>query len=490
MSAKGRRESKNLKRARQLAAGKRVTNSPQQQREAVTSDVAVVKADYQPPQWVTAPRARAPRKALCLRDQDGSEKRLELSQKAFYKIGREGDGLDIALGAATLSRLHAMVVHNEDGEVFIVDLRSTNGTYVNGDHRIEPFDPYPLKDGASVKFGVDGLEEMAGAYVEACLESRPSRDPEPDRASVTSKIATNAESCALKKRPVAEAPASEVSPLTASSMPAKKQRLTIGGAAVATAGGVASGSGSISTSTSSSTSMASRASTAQGLKRSTAAPGNVAPSKDPVKAKGSAPSASGGAADKKKCDKCDGPHATDVCPHFKKARETHKDAWANYGKKHPAHMGGDSGHFVLRSARCVRQPGDGSCLFHSLCFGLNGERGNRTGGAGHNAGALRRELAKFIEENPRFEIAGDTLEEWVRWDANTNCGNYARKMSRGGWGGGIEMAACSRLKKVNVHVYEQKRGQYKRISCFNHSKASKTIHVLYQGRMHYDALVV
>merc|ERR1719464_1750215 len=31
------------------------------------------------------------------------------------------------------------------------------------------------------------------------------------------------------------------------------------------------------------------------------------------------------------CDKCDGPHATDKCPHFKKVREKHKDAWSMLG---------------------------------------------------------------------------------------------------------------------------------------------------------------
>ena len=32
------------------------------------------------------------------------------------------------------------------------------------------------------------------------------------------------------------------------------------------------------------------------------------------------------------CDKCDGPHATDDCPHFKKPRDDHKDAYENYQK--------------------------------------------------------------------------------------------------------------------------------------------------------------
>merc|ERR1712241_916075 len=70
------------------------------------------------------------------------------------------------------------------------------------------------------------------------------------------------------------------------------------------------------------------------------------------------------------CDKCDGPHAAERCPFFTSGREDHKDAWANYGHQNPLKMGCDCGAFVLRKARVVRQPGDGSCLFHSMAFGL------------------------------------------------------------------------------------------------------------------------
>lgn len=147
-------------------------------------------------------------------------------------------------------------------------------------------------------------------------------------------------------------------------------------------------------------------------------------------------------------------------------------------------MGGSGGNVVLRSARVIRQPGDGSCLFHSLNYGLAG---------GSTAQSLRREIASFVQQNPSLQIAGDTLEEWVRWDANSSPSDYARKMAVSGWGGGIEMAACSLLKNVNVHVYENVgRGcgaEFKRISCFDSPNAMKTIHVLYQGGVHYDALV-
>mmetsp|Transcript_124335 Transcript_124335/g.357292 ORF Transcript_124335/g.357292 Transcript_124335/m.357292 type:complete len:375 (-) Transcript_124335:183-1307(-) len=182
------------------------------------------------------------------------------------------------------------------------------------------------------------------------------------------------------------------------------------------------------------------------------------------------------------CDKCDGKHPSDRCPHFHRDREKHKDAWVNYGKKGGPHqMGSDGGNFVLRSARVLRQPGDGNCLFHSL---------NACLASGGSASTLRREIATFLQQNPSLEIAGDTLEEWVRWDSNSTVSEYAKRMAYAGWGGGIEMACCSLLKKVNVHVYEAiRRGsEFKRISCFDSPTPTKTIHVLYQGGVHYDAL--
>jgi len=204
------------------------------------------------------------------------------------------------------------------------------------------------------------------------------------------------------------------------------------------------------------------------------------------------------------CDKCDGPHETNACPHFKKPRETHKDAWAGYGSKGKfSPMGTKGVKFVLKGARLVRQPGDGSCLFHSLCCGLGSGKACKASKASSgsspkvrkpSAAALRKEIAQFVSQHPQLKIAGDTLEDWVRWDARVSYKAYARRMAIGGWGGGIEMAVCARLKQVNVHVYEtQKQGQFQRISCFNFPKEPKkkrTIHVLYQGRMHYDALVV
>jgi hypothetical protein len=198
------------------------------------------------------------------------------------------------------------------------------------------------------------------------------------------------------------------------------------------------------------------------------------------------------------CDKCDGKHLTEQCPHFRKGRDKHPDALP--AAKKPQ-LGRNAQREILRGARVVRQPPDGSCLYHSLSFGLQD---------GSHASTLRRQIASFIRENPNLNISDTPMKDWVKWDSGSSVQQYAqqvlyvlfpglflycltflvlRKMARGGWGGGIEMAAVSRMKGVNVHVYEKCMLGYKRISCFDDPGASQTIRVLYQGGVHYDALV-
>lgn len=179
------------------------------------------------------------------------------------------------------------------------------------------------------------------------------------------------------------------------------------------------------------------------------------------------------------CDKCDGKHETDNCPYYKKGRENHPDAQKN------KLIGGTSSlpGSMLKNARVVRQPGDGSCLFHSMSFGLRGG----------NANTLRSEICNFIRNNPNFQISETPLKDWVKWDSGASVEEYARNMSRGSWGGGIEMAVTSILKGCNVHVYERSMFGFKRISAFDHpdNPASKpVVRVLYCGGVHYDALQV
>jgi len=196
------------------------------------------------------------------------------------------------------------------------------------------------------------------------------------------------------------------------------------------------------------------------------------------------------------CDKCDGAHATASCPHFKKAREAHPDAQ----RRRVTNLGADGGSAFLRNPRVKSQPGDGSCLFHSMAWGLArcGRLESNGGGGAHQ---LRHNISKFWLNNPTMKISETPVSEWVKWDSGLALSKYCQRMARGGiWGGGIELAGCSLLMKANVHVWEKLRGSsgVKRISCFDYPKAGQsslkeaipTIHVLYRGGIHYDALVV
>jgi len=176
------------------------------------------------------------------------------------------------------------------------------------------------------------------------------------------------------------------------------------------------------------------------------------------------------------CDRCDGPHRTEECPHFKKPREAHRDATCNVGRR----RGGRSdGAVFVAKARVIPQPGDGSCLFHSLSYGL---------GNGTSAASLRRQICEFIAKNPDMTIADTAIKDWIQYDSGGSVQKYAQRMSGSVWGGGIEMAALSLMMRVNVHVYERCRHGFRRISAFEARGARATVNVVYQGRMHYDAM--
>ena len=181
------------------------------------------------------------------------------------------------------------------------------------------------------------------------------------------------------------------------------------------------------------------------------------------------------------CDKCDGPHATDDCPHFKKPRDDHKDAYENYQKTGSTQKA--SAEVVVKfeasAVRVASQPGDGSCLFHSLNHGLKGS----------GAAALRAELADFIAANPSQEVAGNPISDWVLWDSGEDPQSYARSMREGSrWGGAMEIALCAELRGACIEIFERRSDHFLRIASFG--AGDKPIRLLYGGRVHYDALEV
>ena len=180
-----------------------------------------------------------------------------------------------------------------------------------------------------------------------------------------------------------------------------------------------------------------------------------------------------------KCEKCDGPHPTNVCPHFRQERDQHEDSRA----RPPPEPQATYSPPAIVAGRIVPQPGDGSCLFHSLAHCL-----------GTDAGSLRSEAASAIEANPTLEISGSPLSKWILWDSGLTPPQYVAKLrSPGFWGGALEIAVLAAMLDVLVYVYEPASGQFKRIASFGNADESSftaVAHIVYRGRSHYDALQI
>ncbi len=87
-------------------------------------------------------------------------KKYELTQESTV-IGRSSK-VDIQIDEESISRNHA-VIEEENNQLFIRDLKSTNGTYVND----RPVEKQGLRDGDQVKIGRTIFKFLTGSNVEA-----------------------------------------------------------------------------------------------------------------------------------------------------------------------------------------------------------------------------------------------------------------------------------------------------------------------------------
>src|SRR5436190_10241314 len=90
----------------------------------------------------------------------GGEQRRMVFNKPEVTIGRV-QGNDIVLPKGNVSKRHARIVL-KDGKFIIVDLKSTNGTYVNGRKITSPL---VVKGSDKIYIGdfILSIEELAGA---------------------------------------------------------------------------------------------------------------------------------------------------------------------------------------------------------------------------------------------------------------------------------------------------------------------------------------
>jgi pSer/pThr/pTyr-binding forkhead associated (FHA) protein len=105
------------------------------------------EADAAQPTWVTEAREGLTVPGKYLAFEDAGQQQVVPVQREWTRIGRSL-AADVRFDDATVSRRHALIVHQADG-TRVLDDRSLNGVYVNG-RRVEWS---PLKDGDQVVVG-------------------------------------------------------------------------------------------------------------------------------------------------------------------------------------------------------------------------------------------------------------------------------------------------------------------------------------------------
>ena len=111
------------------------------------------------PEWVAEARAGVTVPGKYLAYEDGGRRVVAPISREWTRIGRSLSA-DIRFDDATVSRRHALVVNQADG-VRVLDDRSLNGVYVNG----ERVDWAPLADGDEIAIGRHSIHYFDTATV-------------------------------------------------------------------------------------------------------------------------------------------------------------------------------------------------------------------------------------------------------------------------------------------------------------------------------------
>eukprot|EP01112_Ceratiomyxa_fruticulosa_P000850 TRINITY_DN1078_c0_g1_i1.p2 TRINITY_DN1078_c0_g1~~TRINITY_DN1078_c0_g1_i1.p2 ORF type:complete len:256 (-),score=55.17 TRINITY_DN1078_c0_g1_i1:303-1070(-) len=108
-------------------------------------------APFKPPAWATPP---SPSCTAVLSVQKSGEEvdTIDLAGKPFTVFGRHADVCDVVLDHPSVSRKHAAMVFHTDGRLYLIDLQSAHGTFLNGE-RIKANSPTSLKNDHEVRFG-------------------------------------------------------------------------------------------------------------------------------------------------------------------------------------------------------------------------------------------------------------------------------------------------------------------------------------------------
>src|SRR2546423_8976106 len=117
---------------------------------------------------------------VAVTEKDGTTRRLSFDSHDIT-VGRTDDN-DVCLPRGSVSKKHIRIAV-EDGKVFVLDLKSTNGTFVNGRKLVVP-EPVSASDRIGIGEFVLGVEEMRVSDPERAAQppAPPPGTPPPDPA--------------------------------------------------------------------------------------------------------------------------------------------------------------------------------------------------------------------------------------------------------------------------------------------------------------------
>ena len=132
---------------------------------------------FRRPKWCCAPRSPERHKQL-VRAVGEAERSWEILDKSVYTVGRH-ETADFQLQGELVSRIHAAVLQDVEGERYLVDLKSTHGTFLES-KRLKPHEPVKWPEGhlASFGFGPKALFLLLGS-VSAEKKSVPTAAEDP-----------------------------------------------------------------------------------------------------------------------------------------------------------------------------------------------------------------------------------------------------------------------------------------------------------------------
>eukprot|EP01083_Nonionella_stella_P029948 82262_1 len=111
---------------------------------------------FNPPPWVVKPKLENCGLKV-MKEGKVISTITQIAQKSYVLFGRNASMSDIKLEHPSISRRHALIGHGSSGNIYVMDLDSSHGTFVNST-RLKKRKREPLRDGCKVKFGASTRE--------------------------------------------------------------------------------------------------------------------------------------------------------------------------------------------------------------------------------------------------------------------------------------------------------------------------------------------